>query len=95
MNGLVSFEDGGGVENIALYERDIRSRGQFLCGVEEVFRVRARIWKGADVATRASITAPPCLPVAPTMRSLRSAIMEFDSRRGVRLKNIITNIIIL
>lgn len=42
---------------------------------EVVLRVRARISKGAEVETRASITARPCWPVAPTMRSLRSAML--------------------
>lgn len=42
---------------------------------EEVLRVRARISKGAEEAMRASITAPPCLPVAPVMRTLRSAMV--------------------
>lgn len=60
---------------------------------EEVLRVRARISKGAEVATRASITAPPCLPVAPTMRSLRSAMMEFGSGRGVRLNREYTRLV--
>lgn len=31
-------------------------------------RVRARIWNGALLAMRASITAPPCFPVAPVIK---------------------------
>ena len=47
-----------------------------LAFAEEASRDRARIWNGEELARRASITAPPCFPVAPVMRSLRVAIVK-------------------
>jgi hypothetical protein len=45
-------------------------------------RVRAKMWKGEPFVreTRVSRRAPPCLPVAPVMRILRSVdmVMEGD-----------------
>jgi hypothetical protein len=38
-------------------------------------RVRARISNGAFALTSALMTAPPCLPVAPVIRSAREAIV--------------------
>ena len=44
---------------------------------DEALRVRAKMWIGKEVEARrrAETTAPPCLPVAPTTRYFRVAIV--------------------